>query len=127
MSKKNKKKAAKQAVVAKAAPKAAPKADDKKVVNKGMLVDAVAEKLEGAISKKDTKAVLDAVLATVVEKVGKGGEVRLVGFGTFKQTHRAARTGRNPQTGEEIKIAAAKTPKFKAGKALKDAVNKKKK
>ena len=114
MSKKNKKKAAKQAVVAKAAPKAAPKADDKKVVNKGMLVDAVAEKLEGAISKKDTKAVLDAVLATVVEKVGKGGEVRLVGFGTFKQTHRAARTGRNPQTGAPIQIKASDAFTFRS-------------
>ena len=84
-------KKAKKVAAVKAAPKAAAKGA-KEVVNKGMLVDAVAEKLEGAVSKKDTKAVLDALLTTVVESVRKGGEVRLVGFGTFKQSHRAART-----------------------------------
>jgi nucleoid DNA-binding protein len=100
-------------VAAKAAPKAAAKGA-KEVVNKGMLVDAVAEKLEGAVSKKDTKAVLDALLTTVVESVRKGGEVRLVGFGTFKQSHRAARTGRNPQTGAAIQIAASDAFTFKS-------------
>ena len=114
MSKKNKKKAAKQAVVAKAAPKAAPKADDKKVVNKGMLVDAVAEKLEGAISKKDTKAVVDAIISTVTEEVKKDAEIRLIGFGTFKKAQRAARKGRNPQTGEVIDIAASESLAFKS-------------
>ena len=106
-------KKAKKAAVVKAAPKAAAKGA-KEVVNKGMLVDAVAEKLEGAVSKKDTKAVLDALLTTVVESVRKGGEVRLVGFGTFKQSHRAARTGRNPQTGAAIQIAASDAFTFKS-------------
>ena len=106
-------KKAKKVAAVKAAPRAAAKGA-KEVVNKGMLVDAVAEKLEGAVSKKDTKAVLDALLTTVVESVRKGGEVRLVGFGTFKQSHRAARTGRNPQTGAAIQIAASDAFTFKS-------------
>ena len=69
---------------------------------------------------------LDGAMAAIVKAVSKGDKVTLVGFGTFKSAKRAARTGKNPQTGKAIKIAAAKTPKFKAGKALKDAVNSKK-
>jgi DNA-binding protein HU-beta len=67
--------------------------------------------------------VLDSIINTVAEELASGGEVALVGFGTYKVNYRAARTGRNPQTGEEIYITAAKVPVFKTGKVLKDAVN----
>ena len=82
----------------------------------------IAKKAE--ITQKDTEAVVNAFFSTVQETLAKGENVQVIGFGTFEVRDRAARTGRNPQTGEEIKIAAAKVPAFKAGKALKDAVNK---
>ena len=93
-------------------------------MNKGELVESIAKKAE--ISKKDAEAALNAFTETVGKALKKGDKVQLVGFGTFEVAKRAARTGRNPQTGKEIKIAASKAPKFKAGKALKDLVNKKK-
>ena len=74
------------------------------------------------LSKKDAKAALEATLEAVSESLKAGDAVQLIGFGTFKVNERAARTGRNPRTGEEIKIAAAKIPAFVAGKALKDLV-----
>lgn len=91
-------------------------------MNKVELVVAVAEKAE--LSKKDAEKAVAAVLAAVEEAVAAGDKVQLVGFGTFEVRERAARTGRNPQTGAEIKIAASKQPVFKAGKAFKDAVAK---
>ncbi len=91
-------------------------------MNKVELVAAVAEKAE--LSKKDAEKAVAAVLAAVEEAVAAGEKVQLVGFGTFEVRERAARTGRNPQTGAEIKIAASKQPVFKAGKAFKDAVAK---
>ena len=92
-------------------------------MNKSELVAAIASKAD--ISKKDAEAAVKAFTETVTKELKKGGKVQLVGFGTFEVTKRAARTGRNPQTGKEMKIAASKAPKFKAGKALKDLVNKK--
>ena len=91
-------------------------------MNKTELVSAIAEKAE--ISKKDAEAALKAFTDVVSEELQKGEKIQLVGFGTFEVSERAARTGRNPQTKEEIKIPASKAPKFKAGKALKDFVNK---
>lgn len=90
-------------------------------MNKSELVDAVAAAtdLPKAAAERALAAVLDSVTGALV----KGDQVALVGFGTFSVKDRAARTGRNPKTGEEIQIAAAKVPSFKAGKALKDAVN----
>lgn len=90
-------------------------------MNKTELVAAVADK--AGISKKDAEAVVAAFTDTVTTELKKGGKVQLVGFGTFEVSERAARTGRNPQTGKEMKIAASKAPKFKPGKAFKDAVN----
>ncbi len=90
-------------------------------MNKTELVAAVADQAE--ISKKDAEKALAAFTAVVTDELKKGEKVQLVGFGTFEVSERAARTGKNPQTGAEIKIAACKAPKFKAGKALKDAVN----
>ncbi len=92
-------------------------------MNKAELIDAIAD--EAGLSKKDAGNALKALIDTVSKELKKGGSVQLVGFGTFEVGKRAARTGRNPKTGEAIKIKAAKTPKFKAGKALKDLVNKK--
>lgn len=94
-------------------------------MNKTELVAAMAAKAE--LSKKDAESALKAFTATVSEELKKGGKVQLVGFGTFEVTKRAARTGKNPQTGKAIKIPASKAPKFKAGKALKETVNSKKK
>lgn len=91
-------------------------------MNKVELVAAVAEKAE--LSKKDAEKAVAAVFAAIEEAVAAGDKVQLVGFGTFEVRERAARTGRNPQTGAEIKIAASKQPAFKAGKAFKDAVTK---
>lgn len=91
-------------------------------MNKTELVSSVAEKAE--ITKKDAEKVVGAVFATIEESLAKGDKVQLIGFGTFEVRERAARTGRNPKTGEEITIAAAKVPAFKPGKALKEAVNK---
>ena len=90
-------------------------------MNKTELVAAIADKTE--LSKKDSEKALKAFIDVVGEELKKGEKIQLVGFGTFEVTERAARTGKNPQTGKEIKIAACKAPKFKAGKALKDAVN----
>ena len=90
-------------------------------MNKTELVAAVAEQAD--ISKKDAEKVLKAFVDVVTEEMKKGEKVQLVGFGTFEVSERAAREGRNPQTGKTMKIEACKDPKFKAGKALKDAVN----
>lgn len=91
-------------------------------MNKTELVAAVAAKAE--ISKKDAEAAVAAVVSTITEALADGDDVALVGFGTFKVTDRAARKGINPKTKEAIDIPASKAPAFKAGKALKDAVNK---
>lgn len=90
-------------------------------MNKADLVAAMAEK--GGVSKKDAEASLKAFTDVVAEELKKGEKIQLVGFGTFEVSERAARTGRNPQTGAEMTIAASKAPKFKAGKALKDSLN----
>ena len=90
-------------------------------MNKTELVVAVAEQAD--ISKKDAEKVLKAFVDVVTEEMKKGEKVQLVGFGTFEVSERAAREGRNPQTGKTMKIEACKAPKFKAGKALKDVVN----
>lgn len=92
-------------------------------MNKTELVAAIAAKAE--LSKKDSEKALKALTDTVAEQLKKGEKVQLVGFGTFEVVKRAARTGKNPQTGKAIKIPASKAPKFKAGKGLKDTVNKK--
>ncbi|MDE6616500.1 MAG: HU family DNA-binding protein, partial [Lachnospiraceae bacterium] len=85
------------------------------------LVAAIAEKTE--LSKKDSEKALKAFIDFVTEELQKGEKIQLVGFGTFEVADRAAREGRNPLTGEKMQIEASKAPKFKAGKALKDAVN----
>ena len=90
-------------------------------MNKSDLVDAIAE--SAGLSKADAGRALDAVVDTVTGALKSGDAVSLVGFGTFSVRDRAARTGRNPRTGETIQIKASKNPAFKAGKALKDAVN----
>ena len=90
-------------------------------MNKSELVDFIAGEAE--ISKAAAGRALDAVTTAVKKTLKKGGTVTLVGFGTFSVGKRAARVGRNPQTGAKIKIKAAKVPKFRPGKALKDAVN----
>ena len=90
-------------------------------MNKSDLVAAIAEKAE--MSKKDAEKALKAFVDVVAEQLKAGDKVQLVGFGTFEVSERAAREGRNPQTGETMTIAACKAPKFKAGKALKDAIN----
>lgn len=84
------------------------------------LVSAVAEKV--CVTKKDAGAILDALIEEIIGAVKKGDRVQLVGFGTFELRERAARTGLNPQTKEQIEIPASKAPAFKAGKAFKDAV-----
>ncbi|MDZ7579293.1 MAG: HU family DNA-binding protein [Deltaproteobacteria bacterium] len=88
-------------------------------MNKGDLVNEVSQVLT---SKKDAQAAVDGLLSAITKALKKGDDVTLVGFGTFKVAKRKARTGRNPQTGAEIKIKATKVPKFVAGKALKEAV-----
>ena len=90
-------------------------------MNKTELVAAMAE--QAGLSKKDAEAALKAFTDVVAEELKADGKVQLVGFGTFEVSERAAREGRNPQTGEVMSIAASKAPKFKAGKALKDLVN----
>ncbi len=92
-------------------------------MNKVELIDAIAD--ETSLSKKDSEAALKAFITIVSKQLATGKEVQLIGFGTFGVGKRAARTGRNPKTGETIKIKASKSPKFKAGKALKDLCNKK--
>lgn len=90
-------------------------------MSKTELVAAIAEKT--GLTKKDSEAAVNAFIGTVTEQLKKGEKVQLIGFGTFEVSERAARTGRNPQTGAEMTIAASKAPKFKAGKALKDSLN----
>jgi len=90
-------------------------------MNKGELVAKIAEGAD--ITKAAASRALDSLITSVTSELANGGDVALVGFGTYKVNDRAARTGRNPQTGAEIQISAAKVPAFKAGKALKDAVN----
>ncbi len=93
-------------------------------MNKTELIAAIAKKSE--LTKKDAEIALKSFVEVVTEELAKGEKVQLVGFGTFEVTKRAARTGRNPRTKKPMKIAASKSPKFRGGKALKDAVNKKK-
>jgi len=90
-------------------------------VNKAELIEAIAKQAD--LSKATAGRALDAAVKAIKSSLKKGGTVSLVGFGTFSVSKRAARKGRNPRTGAEIKIKAAKVPKFKPGKALKDAVN----
>ena len=90
-------------------------------MNKTELIAAVAGSAN--VTKKDAEAVLKAFTDVVAEELKNGGKIQLVGFGTFEVGERAAREGRNPKTGETMTIAASKAPKFKAGKALKDAIN----
>lgn len=90
-------------------------------MTKADLVNAIAEK--AGLSKSDSEKALKAFTDSITDALKAGEKVALVGFGTFSVGQRAARTGKNPQTGAQINIPAAKTPKFKAGKALKDAVN----
>ncbi len=89
-------------------------------MNKAELIAAVAEKSE--LTKKDAEKAVNSIISVITEALSRGEKVQLVGFGTFEVRDRAARKGRNPQTKEEIIIPASKAPVFKAGKALKDAV-----
>ena len=91
------------------------------IVNKSELIDAIASGAD--VSKASAGRALDSAIGAITGALKSGNSVSLVGFGTFSVKHRAARAGRNPQTGAEIQIAAANVPSFKAGKALKDAVN----
>ncbi len=91
-------------------------------MNKNELISAVAD--HSGLSKADCGKAVEAVFETVTSELSKGGEVRLVGFGTFSTAQRKASTGRNPRTGEPMTIKASTQPKFKAGKGLKDSVNK---
>ena len=90
-------------------------------MNKTQLIDAVAAKTD--LKKKDAEAAVNAVVAAIQDALKAGDKVQLVGFGTFEVKERGARTGRNPQTGAAIEIAASKHPAFTAGKAFKDAIN----
>lgn len=90
-------------------------------MNKTELIEAIAN--EANLSKKDAEAAVNAYASVITDTLKKGDKVTLVGFGTYEVRERAARTGKNPQTGEEIKIKAAKIPAFKPGKGLKDTVN----
>ena len=90
-------------------------------MNKSELVAKISEGAD--ITKASAGRALDSLIESITAELANGGDVALVGFGTYKVNDRAARTGRNPQTGAEIQISAAKVPAFKAGKALKDAVN----
>ena len=92
------------------------------LVNKAELISVMAEK--SGLTKKDTEKALNSFIEAVEEALENGDKVQLVGFGTFEVRERSARKGRNPQTGEEIDIPAASVPAFKAGKALKDSINK---
>ncbi len=91
-------------------------------MNKTELIAAVAEAT--GVSKKDAAAVIDATFSTITTAIAAGDKVQIIGFGTFEARERAAREGLNPQTKEKVAIAACKVPAFKAGKALKDTVNK---
>ncbi|MFT4107300.1 MAG: HU family DNA-binding protein [Lacrimispora sp.] len=90
-------------------------------MNKAELIAAVAEKAE--LSKKDAEKAVKALTDVISEELVKGEKIQLVGFGTFEVSERAAREGRNPRSGEVMNIPASRTPKFKAGKALKDLIN----
>ena len=90
-------------------------------MNKTELIAAIAEKTQ--LTKKDSEMALKAFIDVVSEELKKGEKIQLVGFGTFEVSNRAARTGKNPQTGNAIDIPASKAPKFKAGKSLKETVN----
>ncbi|MEX5365668.1 HU family DNA-binding protein [Acinetobacter haemolyticus] len=90
-------------------------------MNRSELIKHIAS--QAGLNQTQATNALDAVIAGITDTLASGGDVTLVGFGTFKVTDRAARTGRNPKTGEEIQIAASKVPTFKAGKGLKEAVN----
>lgn len=90
-------------------------------MNKNELIDVMSQKME--VSKKDAEKALVAFMDVVTDEMVKGGKIHLVGFGTFEVTERAERMGRNPKTGKSLLIEASKAPKFKASKALKDAVN----
>lgn len=90
-------------------------------MNKNELIEELSDKT--GFTKSDTQKFLNAYVEAVSKSLRKGKDVQLVGFGTFKVTKRKARTGRNPQTGKELKIPAKKVPSFRAGKALKDLVN----
>ncbi len=90
-------------------------------MNKSELIKHIASK--AGLTQAQATAALQAVETSVIDTLANGGEVALVGFGTFKVNNRAARTGRNPKTGEELQIAASKVPTFKAGKAFKEALN----
>ncbi len=90
-------------------------------MNKNELVASVAEK--AGLTKKDAEKAVNAFVETVQQSLVEGNKIQMIGFGTFEVKERAARTGRNPRTNEEIQIPASKNPVFKAGKALKDAVN----
>ena len=89
-------------------------------MNKAELINEIAE--SASLTKKDATAALDATLKAITDSLAKGEDIALTGFGSFTVRERAAREGRNPQTGETVQIAASKVPAFKAGKALKDAV-----
>ncbi len=93
----------------------------KNEMNKTQLIEAVAANTE--LKKKDAEAAVNAAIAAITDALKAGDKVQIVGFGTFEVKERGARTGRNPQTGETIEIAASKHPSFSAGKALKDAIN----
>lgn len=101
-----------------------PNEEESNKMNKTELVAAMSAKSE--LTKKDSEKALKSFMEVVAEQLKKGEKIQLVGFGTFEVVKRAARTGKNPQTGKAIKIPATKAPKFKAGKALKETVNKKK-
>lgn len=90
-------------------------------MNKSELIDAVADRSQ--LSKGEVTKAVDALVSTITETVARGDKVSVTGFGTFERRERAARTGRNPQTGEEMQIRASKAPAFKAGKSFKDAVD----
>ena len=95
--------------------------EEDRTLNKQELVSAVAD--ETSLPRADAAAAVEAVFESITDALKRGDDVRLIGFGTFNVTRRAASEGRNPQTGEKIKIKASNLPRFKAGKTLKDAVN----
>ena len=93
-------------------------------MNRTELIDAIAKKMDNSVTKKDLEDTLKSFVEVVTEELAKKEKIKLVGFGTFETSVRPAREGRNPRTGETMKIAESVVPKFKPGKALKDAVNK---
>jgi len=93
-------------------------------MNRTELIDAIAKKMDNSVTKKDLEVTLKSFVEVVTEELAKKEKIQLVGFGTFETSVRPAREGRNPRTGETMKIAESVVPKFKPGKALKDAVNK---